>query len=338
MASINGGSGNDTITGSIGSDTLSGLGGDDTLYAGTGTDKVYGGDGSDVLFGGGDNDELYGGNDADRFVIVEDGIHGQNTTVWGGSGGNDDDVLNLSHMLASGYEIVNLVQNPDNAGAAGFQGQVQMFKSATNTWANINFYDIERIVPCFTPDTLIATEHGEKRAIDLRVGDRVLTRDSGFQDIAWIGKKTVSAQEMAAHPRLRPVRIRAGALGSYGPQRDMIVSPNHRILSVGHYQELLFEESEVLVAAKYFVHADGVDHVAGQVTYVHFMFDQHQLVLSDGMWTESFQPGAYSLRGVDSDQRHEIFELWPELQCDSGLNTYQAARKSLTRHEAALLM
>ena len=194
MASIFGGNGNDTITGSTGADTLSGNGGDDTIYAGGGVDKVYGGDGADVIYGGGDNDELDGGNDADRFVIVEDGIHGQNTTVWGGSGGNDDDVLDLSRMLASGYEIVNLVQNPDNAGAAGYQGQVQMFNAATNTWANINFYDIERIVPCFTPGTMIATEHGERRAIDLRVGDRVLTRDNGFLEPLARAKHIAQAQ------------------------------------------------------------------------------------------------------------------------------------------------
>ena len=71
--------------------------------------------------------------------------------------------------------------------------------------------------------------------------------------------------------------------------------------------------------------------------YVHFMFDQHQVVLSNGAWTESFQPGDYTMRGLGNAQRAEIYDLFPELQTTVVLETYVAARKTLKRHEAALL-
>ena len=67
------------------------------------------------------------------------------------------------------------------------------------------------------------------------------------------------------------------------------------------------------------------------------MFERHEVVLADGVWTESFQPGDQSLEGVGDEQREEIFELFPDLRTQVGLNAYQAARKSLKRYEAELL-
>ncbi len=67
------------------------------------------------------------------------------------------------------------------------------------------------------------------------------------------------------------------------------------------------------------------------------MFEQHQIVLSDGAWTESFQPGAQSMDSIGKEQRDEITSLFPELEDTSGIETYQAARRILKKHEARLL-
>jgi hypothetical protein len=40
---------------------------------------------------------------------------------------------------------------------------------------------------------------------------------------------------------------------------------------------------------------------------------------------------------MGNSQRSEIFELFPELQTAEGVEGYAAARKTLKRHEAALL-
>jgi len=71
---------------------------------------------------------------------------------------------------------------------------------------------------------------------------------------------------------------------------------------------------------------------------IHFMFTQHEVVLSDGAWTESFQPGDLSLKGIGNAQRNEILELFPELDTREGIEAYSAARRSLKKHEARLLM
>ena len=56
--------------------------------------------------------------------------------------------------------------------------------------------DDASVTPCFTPGTLIATPRGEIAVQDLKVGDKVLTRDNGIQDIRWIGKKHIEGRDL----------------------------------------------------------------------------------------------------------------------------------------------
>jgi len=67
------------------------------------------------------------------------------------------------------------------------------------------------------------------------------------------------------------------------------------------------------------------------------MFESHQLVLSDGAWTESFQPGVETLQSIGQAQRDEILALFPALSEQIGIKQYNAARNTLKRHEARLL-
>jgi len=154
-----------------------------------------------------------------------------------------------------------------------------------------------------------------------------------------MGAKDMTGAQLAANPHLKPVLIRAGSLGNGLPERDMLVSPNHRMLVAGDQTQLYFEETEVLAAAKHLVNGAGIQVVdVVRTSYIHFMFDQHEVVLSDGAWTESFQPGDYSLKGIGNSQRAEILELFPELAEKGGLQDYQAARRTLKKHEAKLLI
>ncbi len=193
-------------------------------------------------------------------------------------------------------------------------------------------------VPCFTPGTLIATPQGERLVEELQVGDRVMTRDNGIQEIRWIGRRDLTGHELARAPEMRPVLIRRGALGPDLPAHDMLVSPQHRVLVSNARTALYFDEREVLVAAKHLIGLEGVDEVdATGVSYIHIMFDQHEVVLSNGAWSESFQPGDYTLGGLGAEQRDEIYALFPELALPEGRRAYVAARRSLKRHEAAIL-
>ncbi|CUH77121.1 Ig-like domain-containing protein [Tropicibacter naphthalenivorans] len=331
-----GGDDDDTLIGGSGNDLLDGGIDEDSLNGGNDDDTLLGGAGDDTLFGGAGNDSIDGGADAD-VIIVANAADGANDTVFGGSEGNDQDTLDMSLVGERGtdWRIVDAVTDSDGN---GIDGTVEFLNDDREVTGTMDFFNIETVVPCFTPGILIATPQGERLVEDLEVGDRVITRDNGIQEIRWVGRKDLTGFELARKPHMKPILIQKGALGNGLPEHDMLVSPNHRVLVANDKTALYFEEREVLVAAKHLTGLEGVDEVeANGVAYIHFMFDQHEVVLSNGAWTESFQPGDYTLRGIGNAQRQEIFELFPELEHAEGLKAYSSARRSLKRHEAALL-
>lgn len=194
-------------------------------------------------------------------------------------------------------------------------------------------------VPCFTPGTCIATPDGPCRIEDLRAGDKVVTRDNGIQTISWAGAKRVSGNILRHNPHIRPILIMRGALGHGLPDRNMLVSPNHRMLVSNDRTNLYFREKEVFVAAKHLInHARGIRPVdAAGILYHHIMFDRHQVVLGDGAWSESFRPSDTSLKAVGNAQRLELFELFPELQGTDGRAAYASARPEIDRFQASML-
>ena len=171
------------------------------------------------------------------------------------------------------------------------------------------------LIPCFTAGTLIMTSRGEVRVEKLAVGDLVLTVDHGLQPIRWIGSRCLDAAELRASPHLLPIHIAAGALGDSLPTRKLIVSPQHRCLVSSIIAERMFGEREVLVAAKHLLDAPGVSiaSAAAGVTYLHLLFDRHELVVSNGAVTESFYPGDQALSAVDQAARDEILEIFPDI-------------------------
>jgi Hint domain len=194
-------------------------------------------------------------------------------------------------------------------------------------------------VACFTPGTMIATPRGEVPVQTLRIGDKIVTRDNGIQDIAWTGARKLNWAVLQANPHLQPVLVTKGSLGNGLPESDILVSPNHRLLVANDRTALHFNEREVLVAAKHLVGARGVHMVESiGTTYIHFMFAKHEVVLSDGVWTESFQPADKALKGMGNSQRSEILELFPDLKTAEGIEGYKAARRTLTRDEARQLV
>jgi len=117
---------------------------------------------------------------------------------------------------------------------------------------------------------------------DLQAGDRVIPRDNGFQEIAWVGSKTMSSLDFARDPKLKPVFVKAGSLGNGLPERDMLLSPNHKVLLVDVNAELLFDDREVLVAAKHLVGKAGIQQAdVAQTSYIHFRVERPEVVFSD---------------------------------------------------------
>ncbi len=185
-------------------------------------------------------------------------------------------------------------------------------------------------VPCFVAGTLIATPYGDRRVEGLRPGDLVMTKDEGAQPLRWIGSRSVAAVGDFA-----PIHIRANTLGQH---RDLLVSPLHRVLIKDNLAELLFGEAEVLVAARDLVNDHTITRRAGgEVTYVHLLFDRHQVVFSEGLETESFLPGPQTAESFEAEVVEEIYSFFPELDPDTGAGYPPAARRTLKRYEAELL-
>ncbi|OCX63055.1 hypothetical protein BFP70_12620 [Thioclava sp. SK-1] len=328
---LDGGSGDDTLFGGDGDDSITGWFGDDTINGDAGNDTITGDFGNDTINGGAGSDSLSGGDDRDTFIVGA-GDEGYGDVVDGGEGGDDYDTLDLS---AVGKDATNIVYTS----ADKEDGYVEFLNDDKDVVGTLNFSNIENVIPCFTPGTVVATPKGERLVEELVEGDRVITRDNGIQQIRWVGRRDMSRADLIAAPHLKPVLIRAGSLGPNLPERDMLVSPNHRMLVANERTALFFEEHEVLVAAKHLVDNRGVKPVETLGTsYIHFMFDRHEVVLANGAWTESFQPGDMTLGSMGNAQRSEIFEIFPDLKSTQGIEDYRAARKTLKRHEASLLI
>ncbi|GLK63344.1 Hint domain-containing protein [Paracoccus kondratievae] len=168
---------------------------------------------------------------------------------------------------------------------------------------------------CFTRGALILTDNGEVKIEDLQVGDLVVTRDHGLQPIRWIGSRKLRSSELGVLPKLRPIRIKAGALGDGVPSSDLLVSPQHRVLVRSKIARKMFGTDEVLVAAKQLVLLDGIDIATDmqEVEYFHILFDRHEVVISNGAETESLFTGPEALKAVGQAALDEIFTLFPEL-------------------------
>ncbi|MFK7835565.1 MAG: Hint domain-containing protein [Sulfitobacter sp.] len=325
---LEGGEGDDVLLGGDGQDSLFGGAGDDTLEGGEGDDRLWGDEGEDALVLGPGNDRALGGLNSDTFTFDAGGNH----DILGGEDpdGTDIDVLDLTGVDRNTYRL--LPGDPE-------AGRIEFLDSDGNVIGRTNYAEIEEVIICFTPGTRIATKRGEKPVQQLKVDDLVITRDNGPQPLRWVGRRNLNRQELTQMHQHFPILIKAGALGNGIPERDMMVSPNHRMLVTSEIAEMMFGESEVLVAAKHLVSLDGVEAApVSKVSYIHLLFDRHEVVLADGAWSESFLPGQQAMSGIKKDQRQEILDLFPELVDMRGIRNYEAARRLLKAHEAHFLM
>ena len=191
--------------------------------------------------------------------------------------------------------------------------------------------------PCFVQGTLIETPYGARPIETLKIGDTVLTRDHGPQILRWIGSKHVSADNLENYEKLRPIRVLKDSFGPGVPNRDLLVSPMHRILLKDPATSVLFAQDEILCAAKMLVNGRTIyrDN-ATAATYFHMLFDHHEVVTSNGCPSESFYPGRTGLTSFEDDVREEVFTLFPDLRALP--ESYgQSARYSLRKYEAKVL-
>ena len=95
-----------------------------------------------------------------------------------------------------------------------------------------------------------------------------------------------------------------------------------------------------LLAAKHLINGDTIylDHSAGDVEYFHLMFEQHQIVLAEGAWSESFYPGPEALKNLTAAQKQDIYEAAPDLMDDPSHGYGPTALPRLTGGEYKRLL
>ncbi len=356
---IDGGADDDDIFGGADDDSLSGDQGDDSLSGDEGNDSLSGGQGSDIVIGGSGDDQMSGGNGDDLFQessgdgadTITDFNAGNTGSITDGDKENNDFVdlsgfyndttradvnnnggnfgTNLGMLRADAADgtLDGVINGTDYSGQiAGIDLTLQ------NGGVEVTGSDLTEDntnVACFVRGTQIATRRGSVPIEELKAGDEVITMDHGFQKIRWIGSTSV-----AAEGSLAPVVIRKGAMGN---ERDLRVSPQHRMLVRGWHVELMFGQKEALVPAKALINDETVFPLeGGTVDYFHMMFDRHELVYAEGIPSESFHPGHVGIGSFAEDTRQEILSLFPQLREDAeGYSEH--VRPSLKVREAKVL-
>ena len=180
---------------------------------------------------------------------------------------------------------------------------------------NTLFTSIPTTVVCFARDTQIQTIEGQKPVQELNVGDLIFTRDNGYQPIRWIGQRSYSRAALQDQSWLRPIKMRAGALGHGIPSMDMTVSQQHRILVNSRIAQRMFGEDGALIAAKKLTWLDGVDEVRPDegVEYYHILCDAHQIIEANGAASETMLAGPQATRMLSDIQKDEIRTAVPAL-------------------------
>ena len=186
---------------------------------------------------------------------------------------------------------------------------------------------------CFVTGTMISTDQGDIAVQDLVPGMRIASRNQDYVTLRAVRKAPIGKGVLRWNPDVRPIVVPVGVLGNTAPLR---LSPAHSVLFKGAEVEMLFFKSEVLVPARHLVGKLGVyeDTTDASVVYYHLLFDEHEVILSDGCWSESLFLGAaaHAAIAAASGWRTEI-----DLDLDE-MEHRQTACMVLKGYESALLL
>lgn len=167
------------------------------------------------------------------------------------------------------------------------------YAGGTTTDTLVDSIPIANMEPvCFTVGTLIQTPTGSVPVETLRIGDLVITADHGPVPLRSVCMRTYSAAALTSHNNALPIRISKGALGNGLPNRDLLVSPQHRVLLHSRIIKRMYGVPEILAPAVQLTRMKGIERVtSSSVTYVHLVFSAHQVIFAEGAPAESLLLG-----------------------------------------------
>ncbi|WP_136635273.1 Hint domain-containing protein [Pseudooceanicola onchidii] len=247
----------------------------------------------------------------DTFAVFQDQTGALFLTIYDSQATLDDKGVvsfQITSVNSSGYDALNQFTRDDNS-----------------------------FVPCFTGDARILTPTGPVPIKKLQVGDLVMTRDHGPQPIRWIGSTQIGRRRLEAEPNLRPYRIRADCFGPGLPDRDLTLSPQHRVLTGGKLMAQMFGEDEMLIAVKHLAKVNKVQQckVKGGIRYRHILLDRHEVIYANGLPTETLLIGQEAHRRLPRSLMQEIEAVFPHLAL--GPAAHPPARTLARGHHGRLL-
>lgn len=165
---------------------------------------------------------------------------------------------------------------------------------------------------CFLAGTQIETPDGPKQVENLSTGELVLTASGAAKPIQWIGRNMVTSSVMKGKPHLRPIIIGPNALGPGAPNCAVAVSPQHRIAVSSSLCQVHFNSANVLASAKSLIDGEKIyqDERASDATYYHILLDDHELVLTSGLWAETLFIGDTTLEMLPRWTLGKLRELY----------------------------
>ena len=228
----------------------------------------------------------------------------QGTYQWGGS--NSTQVVTLypgAHFNFStqfdgtideyGTDATTIAYNgPEAVSSISIDGQTATFVTSAGNYT-LNFAaDLNpstfvldaatgTIIVCLVTGTLVRTIRGDIAVEDLRVGDVAITASSQHRPIRWIGSTEIDCTSVRDPQACWPIRIAAGALGPGKPAADLFVSPAHGICTTVVIDVLI--PASALVNGATIVQAE-----CEKVTYWHVELDEHDILVTNGLATESY--------------------------------------------------
>ncbi len=149
----------------------------------------------------------------------------------------------------------------------------------SGNFADAVLYSPFDINPCFAAGTRILLADGSEMPVEaLAAGDEVALHGGATAPILWIGKRKILLKTHPNPDLVRPVLIKAQALGDGLPKRDLAVSPDHALFFNGH-----------LIPAKVLLNGFSIRQTTpGEVTYYHIELARHAVLLAEGVGCESY--------------------------------------------------
>ena len=177
-----------------------------------------------------------------------------------------------------------------------------------------------RGVSCFGAGSEIITQSGVKSASKLKVGDKVLTRDNGFQRILWVGP----VQSEAAIPMT--VEIASDAVTAGKPEKTVRIAARQSVLLTCPEIQSQFGSAEVLARAGDLLHLDGFTASETAEASVAILTEHHEILNISGLWMDSLIPDSDTLSALPATEKQAIKGLLPSLSDLPVERSYPSAR------------